>query len=272
MRFLGRHQKEVPHPLARGQYLVGLDLDDLIAHPEDLHWVSLLFHGASLLAAHGAMPQGQLLQDALAAGVIDAAAAPRTYLEVGGGPPRDHSNTFALDHAGWVGTVVEPNPDLADEYSRVRSDRMMLVAKGVSADGVGTATFVSAGEVSYVQGAGAPPADMWSAAREAAVAKRAVHLIETIHPEQLWSDVIDAVGVPSFLSVDVEGAELAILGDLPFDSQGPLVVCAEHSGDGERATALERLMVDRGYTRILVKASQWDGWFVRSDVALTLEG
>lgn len=254
----------------RGQEFFPRHLESLIESPADARALSLLFHGAALITALGGPPRGQLLQDAFAAGVVSRIGGEPTYLEIGGGPPVDHSNSESLDRLGWRGVVVEPNPEFADQYAAVRSARTTLRQTAVVADTAGQThmRLVSAGELSYVEGAVTPPDDVWKSMRDEARGRGDLIQVPVVAARDLWADVVGAIGVPSFLSVDVEGGEIDVLRSLPLQDERPMIVMAETSLDAERIREMDHLMSDRGFVRVLAAASQWDNWYLSSEADL----
>jgi len=267
-RVMRRLRRSEPLMLVdRGQSFFPVDLATLLNEPRDSDALAWVFEGAALIARSGQPPSGQLLQDAFAVGVVQATRAPRTYLEIGGGPPVDHSNTEALDRLGWRGVVVEPNPHFADQYGEARSHhtKVRRVAVATGSRESGQMTLVVAGELSYVEGFAPPPDDVWKPLRDRARKQGDTITVDVIAPEALWAEVVAALGVPSYLSIDVEGGELKILERLPLASQRPTVITAETSLDLERAQAMDRILEPLGYQRFLRVGAQWDNWYVAQE-------
>src|SRR5580704_14933102 len=50
------------------------------------------------------------------------------FVEVGANDPRFESQTWHLEQKGWTGTLVEPQPDLAERLRRERRARVFAVA------------------------------------------------------------------------------------------------------------------------------------------------
>ena len=50
------------------------------------------------------------------------------FVEVGANEPRERSQTWFLEQAGWTGVLVEPQPDLAVQLRAKRKARVFEVA------------------------------------------------------------------------------------------------------------------------------------------------
>lgn len=248
----------------RGQEFFGRNLDALIEDDLDRAVLSMMFTGAAMITSVGPPPEGQLLQDALAAGVVAGLGRDRVFLEIGGGPPVDHSNSASLDRLGWSGLVVEPNPAFADQYSELRSPRTHLqrVAVVGEPEGQRRMTLVTAGELSYVRDAVRPPNDVWAGKREAAVRAGQTVEVDVVSPSEIWQRCLDRVGVPSYVSIDVEGGEIEILARMPWHDARPVLVTAETSLEQPRIAAMDQLMEAFGYVRVMRGAAQWDNWYL----------
>jgi hypothetical protein len=263
-----------PRPVLqdRGQEFFPRHLDALIETDLDGLVLAALFEGAARITRTGSPPESQLLQDAVAVGIISSLGSPLRYLEIGGGPPVDHSNTAALDRLGWEGAVFEPNPTFADRYAGARSPRTHLHRLAVVGEPGPSRhmSFVVAGELSYVRDAVTPPQDVWAGHRRRAVKEGSILDVEVVSPIEAWTMCLDSVGVPSYVSVDVEGGEVDILRRMPWNDRGPTFVTAETSLDPARTAAMDGVMLGFGYERVLRAAAQWDNWYLARAAAAQL--
>ena len=57
-----------------------------------------------------------------------SAAAKGYFVEVGANDPRERSQTWHLEQAGWTGVLIEPQPDLAAELRARRNAKVFAVA------------------------------------------------------------------------------------------------------------------------------------------------
>jgi len=49
------------------------------------------------------------------------------FVEVGANDPRERSQTWHLEQAGWTGLLIEPQPDLAAKLRAMRSAKVFAV-------------------------------------------------------------------------------------------------------------------------------------------------
>jgi len=82
-------------------------------------------------------------------------------------------------------------------------------------------------------------------------------------------DLLNKFGAPEyidFLSIDTEGSEFQILQNFPFHHFRFGFICIEHNfTDNERK--LDELLSRNGYHRYLRHSSEFDGWYLHTDLA-----
>lgn len=249
-----------------GQEFFTSDIADLVESDVDIRMLSFVFEGLTYFLGGGQLPKSQLLQDAFAAGVISRVGSRLSYLEIGGGHPVKHSNTWALDASGWVGVVVEPNQDFYTQYSGLRTACTSVTARAVVPDagGLTTMEFVGVGELSYISEVGSPPNDAWKGLRRKAVKDGLTSRVPIISALELWNETVAQIGIPSYLSIDIEGLEIPILRKLPLSDVRPTVITVETSQDARRIVETDEILLSQGFVRVLAKASRWDNWYVDS--------
>jgi FkbM family methyltransferase len=144
------------------------------------------------------------------------------YVDVGAAHPRLGSNTYSFYRRGWSGVLVEPNPRSAAELRKARPrDRVIQAAAGATSGRVDITLFES---------------DYLSSIDEATATERAEagETIEQIITVPLITlaelDLTAQPNQPSLLSVDCEGADLAVLEGNDWERFRPRVVCVEESG------------------------------------------
>lgn len=79
-------------------------------------------------------------------------------------------------------------------------------------------------------------------------------------------DLLRAHNAPrqiDYLSVDTEGSEYPILSQFDFNEFDIKVITVEHNYVEKDREQIRRLLSSNGYTRVLVKFSKWDDWYVR---------
>jgi FkbM family methyltransferase len=150
-----------------------------------------------------------------------------TFLEIGANDGYSQSNTYNLgQHRGWRGILIEPLPTLFALCAKHRSDADCFNVACVGADGPATIRLVDRGLMSVALGL----ADGQDEARRAGGAQQTVTV-----PTATMSSLIDksSINQITFMSVDVEGAELAVLDGLDLARHCPdflLVETAEPDG------------------------------------------
>ncbi len=146
-----------------------------------------------------------------------------TYLDVGANDPIDLSNTYHFYREGHRGVLVEPNVTLCEKLRAVRPGDTTLAA------GIGV---TAAAEADYFI-MNRPALNTFSkedAQHQARVTKGKIKVEKVIKMPLLnINDVIREhfEGAPTFLSVDTEGLDLAILSSLDYSRYRPVVICAE---------------------------------------------
>jgi FkbM family methyltransferase len=173
-------------------------------------------------------------------------AANMTYLDVGAFHPTKLSNTYYFYRGGRRGVLVEPNVDMTELLRTVRPKDVTLVA------GIGITDQREADY--YVM---TDPARNTFSKEEAEHTERVTNRSTTIRevrkiPLLNINDVMqERFGRgPTFLSVDTEGLDLAILKSIDYQRYRPTVICAETLVSGTRKTVAEipEFMATQGYT------------------------
>ena len=138
-----------------------------------------------------------------------------TFVDVGAGHYRDDSNTYFLEQRrGWHGIAVDANADYAADYARFRPHTAFINA--FASDRAGAlADFAIAQNPVFSSGARALPPD--AVVRRVKVPTTTLDRILDQHHIRRFD----------FLSIDVEGAELAVLRGLDLRRYRPWLICIE---------------------------------------------
>lgn len=158
-------------------------------------------------------------QDDWVLGLVDG---PGVFVDVGAYDGVEHSNTLALEEAGWRGLCIEPNPVA---FERLRANRRCTCAMVACAAADGTVPFDG-----FQIAAGGPPVEARTLDRVTAQASL-----------PWWID---------FLSLDVEGYELEVLAG--STAARFRLVTVEHNlyRDGpEHKDAIFKYLTARGFER-----------------------
>ena len=168
-----------------------------------------------------------------------------TYLDVGAFHPTNMSNTYLLYKMGYRGVLVEPNVTMCEQLRAVRPKDKTLAA------GIGV---TPAREADYYVMTD-PSWNTFSkkeAEHEAEVTNGQISIREVIKMPLLSINDVMAEhfkAAPTFLSVDTESLDLAILKTIDFKRFRPKVICAETVICGTKRTIPEipAFMATQGY-------------------------
>ena len=162
------------------------------------------------------------------------------FVEVGAYDGVNLSNTYHFEQNGWIGVLVEPDPDMAE---RCRRDRpRSSTFQCAAGDGAGEISFfkVAGGEAYSTTSLTVAHRErldrMGLAWREIRVA---VRTLDSILEEAHASNV-------DFVSIDVEGGELAVLQGFDIRRWKPGVVIVETNAT-VRSAEVRRYFVANGY-------------------------
>ncbi len=93
--------------------------------------------------------------------------------------------------------------------------------------------------------------------------------VETISLNDLLTS-FNAPKVIDYLSIDTEGSEYDILSTFDFQKWYVSIITVEHNFT-ERREKIKSLLEANGYTRVLEQLSQFDDWYVKSDMVDDVE-
>ena len=188
-----------------------------------------------------------------------------SFIDIGAHHPFLLNNTARFYDRGCRGVSIEPNPAAIQLFNEYRNEDINLNI-GVGSEG-GEADFFmmeddtlstfSEAERDKMVGHGQPVAGVTKV---------------KIMPLSAVIEQFCRGSFPDFMSLDVEGMELQILGSIDFDKHFPKIICVEIAdyspiGAGRRRTELADLLHDRGYyeyattnlNAILVQNQFWFG-------------
>ncbi|MBX9623499.1 MAG: FkbM family methyltransferase [Gemmataceae bacterium] len=174
------------------------------------------------------MPDGTKLsfaqnaEDLVAAGLLAAVGVDRpSYLDIGAYDPIFSSNTYLFYRQGGRGVLVEPNVGLTPKLRRKRPGDVVLEA-GIGIDETAAAPYY------VLHDAQLNTFDPEQVERLKAAGARVERVVEMplVNVNRVIADGFGGAA-PDFLSVDVEGLDLAILRTLDFARFRPKVICVE---------------------------------------------
>lgn len=194
------------------------------------------------------MGYGQFQEDiAVRRLMADVGRKVTSYIDIGAYDPVSNNNTYLFYKDGATGVLVEPNPDLYERLTKTRPRDTVLKI------GIGTGP---TRELADYYRLSEPSWNTFSKEQaEQSVRSSAgrVTIREVVQvPLEPLNDVFARHfpdGAPDFLSIDVEGLDLAILKTIDYTRWRPKVICVETvvPGAGGRDPEAGRLLTANGY-------------------------
>jgi len=186
-----------------------------------------------------------------------------TYIDVGCLWPIEHSNTYFFYERGGSGLCIDPNPDVAVDFTHQRPrDLFLQAALGRQP---GTATYrmhenpvfntFSDERAERVRGQAA------SRSGRGLVATRELPLITLDEAIRTTAFADRCEGHLDFLTVDVEGLEQEVLGGFSFAPLRPRLVVCEHL-----RRRRDEPVADSGIASILKQHGYWLAAYTGHDV------
>ena len=176
------------------------------------------------------------------------------FVDVGANDPTYMSQTRHLEHLGWRGILVEPQPALAQKLKEQRQAQVFACACSSPSN---------AGKMLRLHVAGLHSSlnpDFFVAGM------RKEDVIEV--PARTLDDILEEVKAPApldFLSIDVENHEIEVLSGLTLTRWQPRLILIE---DLALNLKLHRLLTSRGYK--WVRRTGINGWYVPADSPMTV--
>lgn len=162
------------------------------------------------------------------------------FVEVGAYDGVNLSNTYHFEQSGWTGILIEPDPEMAD---RCRRDRPRSLTFECAAG-------ERAGEISFYKVAGgeAYSTTSLSVAHRERLDRMGLAWREVRVAVRTLDSILQEAHAPKvdFVSIDVEGGELAVLRGFDIRRWKPAVVIVETNA-ARRDPAIRRYFVANGY-------------------------
>ena len=162
------------------------------------------------------------------------------FVEVGAYDGVNLSNTYHFEQSGWTGVLVEPDPEMAERCRRERPRSMTFQC----------AAGESVGEISFFKVAGGEEysTTSLSAAHRERLDRMGLSWREVRVAVRTLDSILEEARATrvDFVSIDVEGAELAVLKGFDIVRWKPAVVIVE-TNTARRHPAIRRYFVAHGY-------------------------
>lgn len=151
-----------------------------------------------------------------------------SYLDIGANHPSYISNTYYFYLRGSHGVCIEPNPSLYKQIKKIRP-RDVVINIGIGIDNVSEADFyLFPPEADGLSTFSKTEAEYWGEVGMKNVGKIKYKEVIKI-PLRSINEIIEKNfdEKPDFISLDVEGLDLAILQSLDYSKFSPKVICVE---------------------------------------------
>jgi FkbM family methyltransferase len=203
--------------------------------------------------------KAQLQQDLIALLLLDFKTN-GYFVEFGATDGVKFSNSMLLESAfGWTGILAEPGKNW---HKALKSNRNGIIETRCVWETSGEIlefNETESGELSTLEMFSS--GDLHADHRISGVR----YNVETISLQDLL-ELHNAPASIDYLSIDTEGSEFTILQGLDFEKFNFNFISCEHNFTESREL-IRKLLVNRGYVRILEKASQFDDWYISKKLA-----
>lgn len=198
--------------------------------------------------------KGEIFQDLFAALCIGP-DKPGFFVEFGATDGVNGSNTWLLEKVlGWRGILAEPgrdwHPSLAGNRNCTIETDCVWIATGAEL------AFTQANDAGFSTISSYAGKDRHARHRE----NGQVYLVKTVslHDMLIRANAPKAI---DYISIDTEGSEFDILSRFPFGDWDISIFTIEHNFREERG-AMQDLLTENGFVRVLPELSRFDDWFV----------
>lgn len=195
----------------------------------------------------GRVSYSQCGEDLIARYVFDVLRIPvPSYLDIGAHDAHYLNNTYIYYAAGGRGVNIEPDPELAAKIRQARPrDANLNIGIGEK-EGLMEFFVMSTKTLNTFDAAEAHAVEKAGKVRIERVMQVPVRPVNAVLAEHF------AEASPDFVSLDVEGLDLAILRSLDFDRWRPKVLCVEtitysEQREGRKIPQIAELLLERGY-------------------------
>lgn len=168
------------------------------------------------------------------------------FVEIGAYDGVSLSNSLFFEKIGWRGLLVEAHPDLVEKCRQSRPDANVVHAALCDTD---------EGSIDFSMVRGSSGMDTLSFATTTPQHRQRIEShggrIETVSvPARTLASVLSEQGLMriDWMSIDVEGGELAVLKGADLDSVRPRVIVVEDNSAG-RDDSVSAFLVAQGYRR-----------------------
>ena len=175
------------------------------------------------------------------------------FIEIGASDGLTDNNTYLLEKLGWNGICFEANKSFWEELTKNR--KCIIDSRAVYSESHRAVSF-SIDHTATFSGIILP--------NQRTLRTHKVEIVKTISLNDIF-ELLNRTEV-TYLSIDVEGAELEILSKFDFSTYKIKMITVEHNGDLRRAVAIHKLLVKNGYKRIFKYISGPDFFYISKKI------
>jgi FkbM family methyltransferase len=210
--------------------------------------------GAAVSAAHqpwARQSHSQQGEDLIVAAICDLFGIEHpTYLDIGAADPCQDNNTYLFYERECRGVLVEPNPAFCRKIKAVRpGDTVLNAGVGVTGERETTADYYVIGgrDGDYLNSFSKEQVDDVVKRSEGTRSVAKTIKMRLLNINSIIEQYLPAA--PSFVSIDTEGLDFAILQTLDFERFRPSILCVETLiiGTTRVKTEILDLMTSKGY-------------------------
>ena len=235
-------------------------LENWIALQESLDGCDLLSEEKEFLdfcQRHLTETRSQLLQDLFVLWVTELQSN-GYFVEFGAADGITHSNTYLLEKKyGWHGLLIEPLPSAFRTLKRNRENSKCVRAAVDPLFSMKT-TIAKLRAIDQISALDGYLGEDYHSERRLDAPTINVQLIN-LH-DLLSKSEFDTI---SYISIDTEGSEAAVVSRFNWLTFSPKVVTIETNGRMEDEVIIMDKMQNAGYTLFSRRISRWDMWFIR---------
>lgn len=192
----------------------------------------------------------------------------KKFLEFGATNGFELSNSWMLEmERGWRGVLAEPDPQWHEALLRNRPNARVILDCVYSRSGEEMRFISSAlGVLSSLKNHALEDANgpLAGNARERLKNFQEISVM-TLSLNDVFENYFNGQSI-EYMSVDTEGSEYEILLNFDFEKYHPSVVTVEHNYT-DAQSKLDNLFLMNGYCRIFSELTNFDAWYVLSDLA-----
>ena len=167
------------------------------------------------------------------------------FIEIGAYDGVTFSNTYWLEHVGWTGILVEPNPELYKKCLKARPFSKVIHAAITGDESLNSVTLVLPDNIGGRDALAYTVKSDYQVNRVNDTGVKLRHIqVPAMTTKRLLQDVTANIDV---LSIDVEGAEMEVLSTFDFSRFRPEVIIIEDNLRGKDKTIYE-FMHSKNYT------------------------